>query len=66
MKRTTTFPPSGFLWLGILSLVASAVFVIRAAAVDATAERIWSAALYLVIGGLWLLAYRSADHDSSD
>lgn len=51
------FPPPGFLILGILSLAASVVFIARAAGVEATAERIWSAVAFGAMGIFWLAAY---------
>jgi hypothetical protein len=59
MVRRSSFPPIGFLILGFLSVAASILFVIRAAAVDATAERVWSAALFGAFGLFWLAAYWS-------
>lgn len=63
MSEKTSFPPIGFLVLGVLSLVATALFVFRAASVEATAERIWSAVLFGGFGVFWLVAYRSARRD---
>ena len=54
------FPDAGFLTLGILSLLAAAVFVVRAAGVEATGERIWSAIAFGAIGVFWLAAYWSS------
>ncbi len=51
------FPPAGFLILGVLSLAASVVFIARAAGVEATAERIWSAVAFGAMGIFWLAAY---------
>ena len=56
----SSFPPSGFLILGVLSIAASIVFVVRAVAVEATAERIWSAVIFGTFGFSWLAAYWSA------
>lgn len=53
------FPRSGFLLLGVLSLAAAVIFVIRAVMVEATGERITSAIAFGVIGVLWLAAYHS-------
>jgi hypothetical protein len=53
------FPRSGFLLLGVLSLAAAVVFVIRVVMVEATGERITSAIAFGVIGTLWLIAHRS-------
>ena len=60
MARQSSFPPTGFLILGILSIAASIVFVVRAVAVEATAERIWSAAIFGTFGFFWLAANWSA------
>jgi uncharacterized membrane protein HdeD (DUF308 family) len=56
----SSFPPSGFLILGVLSIAASIVFVVRAVAVEATADRIWSAVIFGTFGFFWLAAYWSA------
>jgi len=53
------FPPRGFLTLGVLSLAATAVFIVRAISIDATGERIISAIVFGAMGVLWLVAYRS-------
>jgi uncharacterized membrane protein HdeD (DUF308 family) len=60
MARHSPFPPAGFLILGVLSVAASAVFLVRAVVVGATAERILSAVLFGAFGFFWLAAYRSA------
>ena len=60
MARGSSFPPIGFLILGVLSLAASALFVIRAVSVEATTERVWSAILFGGFGVFWLAAYWSA------
>ena len=60
MARQSSFPPTGFLIVGILSIVASIVFVVRSVAVEATAERIWSAVIFGAFGLFWLAAYWSA------
>lgn len=60
MARQSSFPPAGFLILGILSIAASILFVVRAGAVEATAERIWSAVIFGAFGFFWLAAYWSA------
>ena len=60
MARQSSFPPTGFLILGVLSIAASIVFVVRAVAVEATAERIWSAVIFGTFGFFWLAAYWSA------
>ena len=57
---TPQFPALGFLVLGILSIAASVIFVVRAAGCEATAERIWSAVAFGVMGIFWLVAYWSA------
>lgn len=59
MAQRSSFPPTGFLILGVLSVAASILFVVRAAAVEATAERIWSAVLFGAFGIFWLAAYWS-------
>ena len=62
------FPRSGFLVLGVLSLAAAVLLVIRAVIVEATGERIASAIVFGMMGILWLAAYlsgRRADGDSS-
>lgn len=51
------FPPAGFLLLGVSSIAAAAVFLIRAAGVEATAERLWSAVIFAAMGVFWLVAY---------
>lgn len=58
-EKKSTFPPLGFLILGVLSVVASVIFVVRAAVVDGTLERILSAVLFGGFGVLWLTAYWS-------
>lgn len=60
MERQPTFPPTGFALLGVLSLAAAGVLVGRAIAVSATAERMWSAVLFALVGASWLVAYWSA------
>lgn len=59
MARGSSFPPNGFLLLGVLSLAASALFVVRAVSVEATTERVWSAILFGGFGVFWLAAYWS-------
>ena len=66
MARQSSFPPTGFLILGILSIAASIVFVVRAVAVEATPERIWSAVIFGTFGFFWLVAYWSARRDPSN
>lgn len=63
MSEKTSFPPIGFLVLGVLSLVAAALFVFRAISVEATTERIWSAIVFGGFGVFWLVAYWSARRD---
>ena len=53
------FPRSGFLLLGVLSLAAAVVFIVRMVMVEATGERIASAIIFGVMGMLWLIAHRS-------
>lgn len=65
MRSPPAFPPTGFALLGVLSLAAAAVFVGRAVAVAATAERMWSAAAFAMIGAFWLIAYWSARSGST-
>jgi hypothetical protein len=59
MTRRSSFPPVGILILGVLSLAAAVLFIIRAAVVEGTAARIWSAVLFGVFGVFWLAAYWS-------
>lgn len=59
MAEKNTFPPLGFLILGVLSVVASIIFVVRAAVVDGTLERILSAVVFGGFGVFWLTAYWS-------
>ena len=63
MSEKSSFPPIGFLVLGVLSLVAAALFVFRAVSVEATTERIWSAIVFGGFGVFWLVAYWSARRD---
>lgn len=60
------FPSAGFLVLGLLSVAASVLFLVRAAGVEATTERIWSAVAFGVMGVFMLFAYwtshRTPDH----
>ena len=56
------FPSVGFLILGVLSLGTSVLFIVRAAGVEATAERIWSAVVFGTMGILFLAAYWSSRH----
>jgi hypothetical protein len=54
------FPRGGFLLLGVLSLAAAVLFVVRASIVEATGERIASAVAFGLVGVLWLAAYVAA------
>ena len=65
MARQSSFPPIGFLILGILSVAASIVFLVRSVAVEATAERMWSAVIFGAFGFFWLAAYWSARRQAS-
>ena len=56
------FPSVGFLILGVLSVAASLLFIVRAAGVEATAERIWSAVVFGAMGVFWLAVYWSSRH----
>ena len=56
------FPSAGFLILGVSSVAASMLFIVRAAGVEATAERIWSAIVFGTMGVFWLAAYWSSRH----
>ncbi len=60
------FPTTGFLTLGVLSLLAALVFVARAIGVELTAERIWSAIVFGAIGVFWLVAFWSSRHTSGN
>jgi hypothetical protein len=60
------FPRSGFLLLGVLSLVAAGLFGLRAVIVEATLERVISGAVFLILGLFWLLAFRLADQGSTE
>ena len=59
------FPPTGFLVLGVLSLAASVLFLVRSVGVEATTERMVSAVVFGVMGVLWLAAYWSSQHTSA-
>ncbi len=59
MVKRSSFPPVGFLILGVLSLAAATLFLVRAATVEGTAERVWSAVVYTGFGVFWLVAYWS-------
>ena len=54
---THKFPPAGFLTLGVLSIAASVAFLVRAAGIEATTERILSAVVFGVMGLIFLAAY---------
>jgi len=62
---THKFPPAGFLTLGVLSIAASIVFLVRAAGIEATTERILSAVVFGVMGVIFLAAYWASQHTSS-
>lgn len=62
---THKFPPAGFLVLGILSVAASILFLVRAAGIEATPERVWSAVAFGVMGVVLLAAYWGSQHTSS-
>jgi hypothetical protein len=57
MQTSRRFPPIGFLILGVLSIAAGVIYVARAVAVEATAERVWSAVILGGLGMMWLIAY---------
>jgi uncharacterized membrane protein HdeD (DUF308 family) len=65
MSRQSSFPPVAFLVLGVLSLIAAAIFAFRSATIEATAERVWSAIVFGGFGVFWLAAYASARRDST-
>jgi hypothetical protein len=60
MAVRSTFPRGGYLVLGVLSLAAAVLFVVRAFVVEATTDRILSAALFGGMGVVWLVAYASS------
>lgn len=62
---THKFPPVGFLMLGVLSIAASVVFLVRAAGVEVTTERVLSAAVFGVMGVVFLIAYWASQHPST-
>ena len=62
---THKFPPVGFLMLGVLSIAASVVFLVRAAGVEVTTERVLSAAVFGVMGVVFLIAYWVSQHTST-
>jgi uncharacterized membrane protein HdeD (DUF308 family) len=59
------FPPAGFLVLGVLSIAASVLFLVRAVNVEATTERIWSAVAFGVMGAFLLTAYWASRRTST-
>jgi len=65
MSRQSSFPPAAFMVLGVLSLIAAAIFAFRAATIEATAERIWSAILFGGMGIVMVVAYVSTRRDST-
>ncbi len=65
MSRQSSFPPVAFMVLGVLSLIAAAIFAFRAATIEATAERIWSAVLFGGMGIVMVFAYVSTRRDST-
>jgi hypothetical protein len=60
---TREFPRIGFLILGVLSIAACLIFVVRSVGVEATVERVWSAVAFGAMGTLLLWAYWSSRHD---
>ena len=66
MAQRSSFPPTGFLILGVLNIVASILFAVRAAVVEPTAERVWSALLFGAFGIFWLGAYWSTRRPSAE
>ncbi len=66
MSRQSSFPPVAFMVLGVLSLIAAAIFAFRAATIEATAERIWSAILFGGMGIVMVGAYMSTRHESTN
>jgi hypothetical protein len=63
MSRRSSFPPIAFLVLGVLSLVAAGIFAFRAATIDASAERVWSAVLFGGLGVFMIGAYAASRRD---
>ena len=59
------FPRAGFLVLGVLSIAASILFLLRAAGVEATTEWIWSAIAFGVMGVFMLSVYWAARRTSN-
>ncbi len=64
MSQKSSFPPVAFMVVGVLSLAAAAAFAFRAATVEVTAERIWSASLFGGMGIFMVVAYLSTRRDS--
>lgn len=62
---THKFPPAGFLVLGVLGIAASVLFLVRAAGIEATPERLISAVVFGVMGVVFLAAYWASQHTSS-
>ena len=54
------FHQFGFLILVLLSIGASIIFLIRSSVVETTPARLWSAAIFGVLGIFWLAVYSSA------
>jgi hypothetical protein len=48
--------------LGVLSVAACLIFIVRAVGIEATPERLWSAVAFGAMGALWLWAYWSSNH----
>lgn len=65
MSRQSSFPPVAFMVLGMLSLMAAVLFAFRAATIEATAERIWSAILFGGLGIFMIAAYASTRRDAA-
>jgi hypothetical protein len=58
-------PPTGFLVRGVLNIAASVLFLLRAAGIVATTERVLSAAAFGVMGMVFLAAYWASRHTST-
>lgn len=56
------FPWQLHLLLGVLSVLAAGIVLVRGATVDWTAERIVTAAVFAGFGVLWLVAARRGRH----
>lgn len=65
MSQQSSFPPVAFMVLGVLTLLAAVLFAIRAATIEATAERIWSAILFGGLGIFLIAAYASTRRSSA-